>query len=67
MADRQVLLSLVSGRRVTAGQARTALHRLDVSFACVPATDRHASRVLGAAVRARLRQYGALLCHDGRT
>ncbi len=65
LADRYVLLRLVSGNRVRPVRVRAALRRLHVSLACVPAAQPGPRWLLRRAVQAPLERYGAMLCHVG--
>jgi hypothetical protein len=65
LTDRTVLYRLVSGHAVPPESVRLALHRLQVSLACVPAADSRAGRLLARAVRAPLEPHGSMLCHVG--
>jgi hypothetical protein len=66
MQDHVVLFNFVAGRSLPAPSAiRGALRRLDVTLACVSASDRPAKAVLRHAAGG-LRQVGDMECHLGR-
>ncbi|MCD9199984.1 DUF6077 domain-containing protein [Aeromicrobium wangtongii] len=65
-ADRELLLRFTKGARVPARAVRDALDRLDVTLACVPASDAGARKILVRAVRAQPQRVADMYCHIGR-
>lgn len=62
LRDRVMLLRLVTGRPVAVADVRAALRRLDVSLACVSASDERAQRILRRATDARLTTVSGMRC-----